>query len=39
LYTFIQARQHHINMAGPTHSTRQKLAVIKDWIDEDGAAE
>ena len=39
LYTFIQARQHHINMAGPTHSTSQKLAVIKDWIDEDEAAE
>lgn len=39
LYTFIQERQHHINMAGPTHSTNQKLTVIKDWIDEDGAAE
>lgn len=39
LYTFVQTRQHHINMAGPTHSTSQKLAVIKDWIDEDGAAE
>lgn len=39
LYTFIQDRQHHINMAGPTHSTSQKLAVIKDWIDEDEAAE
>jgi hypothetical protein len=39
LYTFIQARQHHINMAGPTHSTSDKLTIIKDWIDEDGAAE
>lgn len=39
LYTFVQARQHHINMAGPTHSTSQQLAVIKDWIDEDEAAE
>lgn len=38
-YTFIQARKHHINMAGPTHSTSQKLAVIKDWINEDGAAQ
>ncbi len=39
LYTHIQARQHHINMAGPAHSTSQKLAVIKDWIDEDEAAQ
>ena len=39
LYTFIQARKHHINMAGPNHSTSQKLVVIKDWIDEDAAAE
>ncbi len=39
LYTFIQTRQHYINMAGPHHSTRDKLAIIKDWIDGDGAAE
>ncbi len=38
-YTFIQKRQHHINMAGPNHSTNTKLALIKDWIDEDQAAE
>lgn len=37
-YTMIQKRQHHINMAGPNHSTNAKLALIKDWIDEDGAA-
>ncbi len=38
-YTFIQDRLHHINMAGPNHSTNDKLAVIKDWIDVDGAVE
>jgi len=39
LYTFLQDRSHHINMAGPNHSTNDKLAVIKDWIDVDGAVE
>ncbi|MFQ5657952.1 MAG: translation initiation factor IF-2 N-terminal domain-containing protein [Candidatus Methylomirabilales bacterium] len=39
LYTFVQQRQHHINMAGPTHSTNDKLAVVKDWINVDKAAE
>ena len=34
-YTFIQERRHHINMADPNHSTSTKLAVIRDWIDED----
>ncbi len=34
-YTFIQERRHHINMADPNHSTNTKLAVIRDWIDED----
>lgn len=38
-YTFIQDRQHLIRMAGPNHSTNDKLAVIKDWIDQDGVAE
>lgn len=38
LYTFLQDRRHHINMAGPAHSTNDKLAIIRDWIDEDGAA-
>jgi hypothetical protein len=39
LYTFVQERRHHINMAGPDHSTNTKLAILKDWIDEDKAAE
>lgn len=39
LYTFIQTRQHYIKMAGPHHSTQDKLVIMKDWIDEDGAAE
>jgi len=38
-YTFIQDRQHLIRMAGPNHSTNDKLAVIKDWIDQDKAAQ
>lgn len=38
-YTFLQDRSHHINMAGPNHSTNDKLAVIKDWIDVDRAVE
>jgi len=38
-YTFIQERRHHINMAGPDHSTSTKLAVIRDWIDEDKGAQ
>ncbi len=38
-YTFIQERRHHINMADPNHSTSTKLAVIKDWIDEDKGAQ
>lgn len=38
-YTFVQERTHHINMAGPNHSTNDKLLMIKDWIDEDQAAE
>lgn len=38
-YTFIQDRQHLIRMAGPNHSTNDKLAVIKDWIDQDGTAQ
>lgn len=38
-YTYIQERTHHINMAGPNHSTSDKLAILKDWIDEDHAAE
>jgi hypothetical protein len=37
-YTFIQERRHHINMAGPDHSTSTKLVVIRDWIDEDKGA-
>jgi hypothetical protein len=37
-YTFIQERRHHINMAGSNHSTSTKLAVIRDWIDEDKGA-
>jgi hypothetical protein len=39
LYTFVQERRHHINMAGPNHSTSTKLAVIRDWIDEDRGKE
>lgn len=40
LYTFVQERQHHINnMAGPNHSTNDKLAIISDWINVDKAAE
>jgi len=38
-YTFIQERRHHINMAGPNHSTSTKLAIIRDWIDEDRGAQ
>lgn len=38
-YTFIQDRQHLIRMAGPNHSTNDKLAVIRDWIEQDGATE
>ncbi|MFQ5847583.1 MAG: Ig-like domain-containing protein [Candidatus Methylomirabilales bacterium] len=38
-YTFIQNRHHHINMADRDHSTNVKLAIIKDWIDEDKAVE
>lgn len=38
-YTFIQDRQHLIRMAGLNHSTNDKLAVIRDWIEQDGAAE
>jgi len=39
LYTFVQERRHHINMAGPNHSTSTKLAIIRDWIDEDRGKE
>ncbi|MFQ5656388.1 MAG: Ig-like domain-containing protein [Candidatus Methylomirabilales bacterium] len=38
-YTFLREQGHYINMAGANHSTREKRALIKDWIDEDGAAE
>jgi len=37
-FTLVQQRNHHINMAGPDHSTNTKLAIIKDWINEDRAA-
>ena len=38
-YTFIREQRHGINMAGPDHSTNDKLAIIKDWIDKDEATE
>lgn len=38
-YTSLRDRGHYINMAGRDHSTREKRALIKDWIDEDRAVQ
>lgn len=37
LYTFIRERRHYIKMAG--HFTDEKLAIIREWINGDEAAE
>jgi hypothetical protein len=38
-YTFLQDRRHHIDMTGSDNSTSTTVAMIREWIDEDQAAE